>query len=547
MRKPEPIRNPPPSRWRKLLPNAALALGSAIMVWLAFPPADAGLFAWVALVPWLVLIARASRRAGIAWSAAAGAALFTALLHWVRFVSIAGWLALALYCAAYWPVAAWSLGVLRRRGFPFMLSAPLVITLLEFIRGRLFTGFSFYFLGHSQHGMLPVIQVADITGVCGITFLIALVNGCVADGILRRHRPKQRILVHGIAVGALVALALGYGFLRMGSSETRLGPRVHIVQANIPLNLKHTLSLEESLSVLKKHVDLSRQPPGGKADMVIWSETMFPAPINHVCDPGLAPSLLKDSREKYRDYGKFLLGCGAELRRALATARTHMLIGVETHGARRFNSAYLISPQGGILGRYDKMHLVVFGEYVPLARVFPFLRMFRPAVMGKDLTPGKVRQRFNLPAQDGATYEFGVTICYEDAEPGLFRKFVRDGADFMVNITNDGWFRDSSELDHHLAVCVFRAVENRVPIARCANTGISALIAPDGRVAEKVALADGTYREVEGTLTGHVEMTTLRSFYAAHGDLFAWLCAVALFVMCAASFLRRSADRTAGP
>jgi apolipoprotein N-acyltransferase len=201
----------------------------------------------------------------------------------------------------------------------------------------------------------------------------------------------------------------------------------------------------------------------------------------------------------------------------------------------RCNSAYFITPQGRIAGRYDKIHLVIFGEYTPLTDVLPFLRFFRPAVMGEDLTPGKLRQLFDLPVSGGPSataqgYEakFGVTICYEDSVADLFSKFVADGAEFMVNISNDGWFRNSTELDEHLAVCTFRAVENRVPIARCANTGVSALIAPDGRITERIVLPDGRYREVSGTLIGNLAMTKLKSFYTAHGDLFAWACMAGL-------------------
>jgi len=521
------------------LVNGCLAAASAAWVWLSFPPVDFGAAAWVALVPWLVLIGRTPRRTAAIWSAIAGYGLFLALVHWIRFVSIAGWLSLALYCAAYWPVAALLIGWLRRRGVAFALSAPLTITVLEFVRGNLFTGFPFYFLGHSQHRYLALIQIADVTGTFGVTFLIALVNGCVADRIGDRFSARRRAVATCIATAAVVLLAACYGLIRMGSGQTRPGPTVALIQANIPLDLKHTPSLDEHLKVLRKHVALSKQVSDQEVDMVIWPETMFPAPMNYVSKPEMIQSMLTDSRKEYREYAAFLAGCSAELRRAWKTTGTHLLIGAETRNQERFNSAYLFSPQGKVLGRYDKIHLVVFGEYTPLTHVLPVLRLFRPQVMGRDLSAGKLRWLFDLPDQEGRTHRFGVTICYEDAEPGLFRKFVRDGADFMVNITNDGWFRDSSELDHHLAICAFRAVENRVPIARCANTGISALIAPDGRITERVTQPDGRYREVEGTLVGRLDMTDLNSFYSAYGDLFAWLCVVALLLASAGVLLRR--------
>jgi apolipoprotein N-acyltransferase len=214
---------------------------------------------------------------------------------------------------------------------------------------------------------------------------------------------------------------------------------------------------------------------------------------------------------------------------------TYMLVGstaLTRDPVGRYNSAYFITPQGRIAGRYDKIHLVIFGEYTPLVDTLPFLSFFRPQVMGPDLTPGKLRQLFDLPVAggpfdhaQGREAKFGVTICYEDSVADLFSRFVADGADFMVNITNDGWFQNSTELDEHLAVCTFRAVENRVPIARCANTGISALIAPDGRIEERIV------KGVEGTLVGNLSMTKLKSFYTAHGDLFAWACTAGLVAL----------------
>ena len=210
---------------------------------------------------------------------------------------------------------------------------------------------------------------------------------------------------------------------------------------------------------------------------------------------------------------------------------------------RRCNSAYFITPQGRIAGRYDKIHLVIFGEYTPLTDVLPFLRFFRPEVMGPDLTSGQAAAALRPARGPAARTKFGVTICYEDSVADLFSKFVADGAEFMVNITNDGWFRNSTELDEHLAVCTFRAVENRVPIARCANTGISALIAPDGRITERIVLPDGRYREVAGTLIGNLTMTKLKSFYTAHGDLFAWACMAGLAGLILAAVFGGKDDR----
>jgi apolipoprotein N-acyltransferase len=501
----------------------------------------------VALTPWLVMTGRSASLKAWLWSLLAGYALFITLLHWLRYVGPEGWVTLALYCALYWPAATLLLRRLKRRGWPFALTAPVTFAAFEFIRGNFLTGFPFFFLAHTQYRYLPIVQVADVTGVYGITFLIALVNGCLADIILEcgvgntesGTSGRRRILISCAVAVALVAAALGYGWCRMRALRPEPGPKVALVQGNVPQDLKDTPSLADQLKFLQRHVELSRAAIGRQAALVIWSETIFPPPMNVAFDEEFVERLAARPDEDAREYANFLTQCRKELIGIARALDTYMLVGstAMTHHEPvcRCNSAYFITPQGRIAGRYDKIHLVIFGEYTPLTDVLPFLRFFRPAVMGEDLTPGKLRQLFDLPVPGGPSAtaqgheaKFGVTICYEDSVADLFSKFVADGAEFMVNISNDGWFRNSTELDEHLAVCTFRAVENRVPIARCANTGVSALIAPDGRITERIVLPDGRYREVSGTLIGNLAMTKLKSFYTAHGDLFAWACMAGL-------------------
>ncbi|MGO8705587.1 MAG: apolipoprotein N-acyltransferase [Candidatus Brocadiia bacterium] len=535
---------------KRHLATALLAFGSAALIWAAFPPLDCGFLAWVSLTPWLVMAGRSASRRAWLWSLLAGYALFIALLHWLRYVGPEGWVALALYCALYWPAATWLLRRLKRRGLPFALTAPVTFAAFEFIRGNFLTGFPFFFLAHTQYRCLPIVQIADLTGVYGITFLIALVNGCLADVIIEYGArtagggpgfARRRVLISCAVAAALVAAALGYGWSRMRALRLEPGPKVALVQGNVPQDLKDTPSLADQLKILQRHVELSKAAVGQHAALVIWSETIFPPPMNVAYDEEFIERLAARPEEDAREYAGFLTQCRKELIGAARAVDTYMLVGSTAmtyhEPVCRCNSAYFITPQGRIVGRYDKIHLVIFGEYTPLTDVLPFLRFFRPEVMGPDLTPGKLRQLFDLPAPGGEE-RFGVTICYEDSVADLFSKFVSDGAEFMVNISNDGWFRNSTELDEHLAVCTFRAVENRVPIARCANTGVSALIAPDGRIAQRIVLPDGRYRGVAGTLIGNLSMTKLKSFYTAHGDLFAWACVAGLAGLILAAVFR---------
>ena len=558
---------------KRHLATALLAFASAALIWAAFPPLDCGFFAWVALTPWLVMTGRSESRRAWLWALLAGYALFLALLHWLRYVGPEGWVALALYCALYWPAATLLLRPLKRRGLPFALTAPVTFAAFEFIRGNFLTGFPFYLLAHTQYRYLPVVQIADITGVYGITFLIAMVNGCLADVILEcglqakpcegLHEPSQGsssnverqpgkrrwVLVYCILSVTLVVATLGYGWSRMRALRLEPGPKVVLVQGNVPQDLKDTPSLDDAVKVLQRHVELSQAAIGQQAALVIWPETIFPAPMNVAFDEEFVARLAAGSNEEARDYAAYLAKCRKELVGTARAVDTYMLVGstaLTREPVGRYNSGYFLTPQGRIAGRYDKIHLVIFGEYTPLTDVLPFLRFFRPEIMGPDLTPGKLPELFDLPV-GGGEEKFGVTICYEDSVADLFSKFVSGGAQFMVNITNDGWFKNSTELDEHLAVCTFRAVENRVPIARCANTGISALIAPDGRITQRIVLPDGRYREVAGTMIGNLSMTKLKSFYTAHGDLFGWVCVAGLAALIFAAFFGGEGKINDGP
>jgi len=432
-------------RRKDLWHNLGLAALSALLLWSAFPPLDFGPVAWVALVPWLLAVrrARAGEAGFISFVAAFG--LFLALLHWLRFVTVAGWFALAFYCALYWPLAACLLKRFQKAGLHYTFTLPLLLAALEFIRARFLTGFPFLLIAHTQYDFLPLIQVTDITGAYGVTFLLAMVNGLVADVIsvgLRNRRTVRRIIV----AGALLSLALIYGAAKLAAyemtpldlDERTPSRRILLVQGNVPIDLKHSDSQEQILANLARHARLSLAAVGKNVDLIIWPETMLPAQLNLAWDDEI---LLRAAAKP--DLARFLELLKASrdtLESTLAETGSYMLIGSETltlgEQPKRCNSAYLLSPEGNILGRYDKIHLVVFGEYTPFEKTFPFLKKLRPPQMGESLSAGKTRRLFELPKNGEPPAEFGVTICYEDSVAGLFRKFVNDGADFMVNITN---------------------------------------------------------------------------------------------------------------
>ena len=531
---------------KEMLLGLGLVTLSGFLLWLAFPPAELGAAAWIALVPWLVVVGRAPTRRAAILSAVVGYLLFAAQLYWLWYVTAAGWLVLAFYCALYWPLAAVLLNRFRKAGLPFILTVPILFAALEFVRANFLTGFPFLLIGHTQYRCLPIIQIADITGVYGITFLLGLVNGLLADLILGRFKvTRNSLLKLGLTLAAYIVV-LSYGVVRLRPETGSDAPtrRLFLVQANVPIDLKHSPSPDDRLNNLERHVRLSMGAKEKEVDLILWAETMLPIWLNLAADDDIMWRVATDPKKA--DLARLMDATRKAVKRTTRETGAHALFGSETFllgTNRRFNSAYFVSPEGKILGRYDKIHRVVFGEYTPLGNIFPFLKKLRPPQMGDDLSAGRFRRLFELPCPDGGTHKFGVTICYEDSVAGLFRKSVRDGADFMVNITNDGWFHDSTELDVHLAVCIFRAVENHVTIARCANTGISAVISPTGRILKKLVREDGKYREIEGALLMDMPVAKWPGFYTRHGDVFAWLCLAGVVVMVAVSIFRKRPER----
>jgi len=516
-----------------------LGLCTVVLVILSFPPYDLEPAAWVALVPWLVLVAVSSPRGAALGSLGVGLAVNVVLVSWLRHVTIAGWLALAFYLSLYYlafgVIVRWARA---RRRWPLALLVPVAWTALEYLRSILFTGFPWFLLGHTQYRNLPFVQIADVTGVYGVTFALGMVNGFVADVVLQRLGRGARkdalkvplsagprpLLVRGCAAGLLVALLYAYGFIRLGECVLSPGPKVCLVQGNIPQSLKNSPREGDAARVLQLHLDLSMQARGRDVDLLVWPETSMPA----------IPAAAAAVRQMARGIGSHLL-IGS--------------IGYEREPKRIFNSAYYFSPEARFLGRYDKIHPVVFGEYTPLAEYLPFLKRLRPAIMGPDLSPGMYRSPFVLARPGKPARRFVVTICYEDTEPRVARRLIRGGADFMVNVTNDGWFPSDAEVAQHLAICTFRAIENRVPIARCANTGISAFIRPTGAIQSRL-LVRGRYRgdDVQGILTDTLQMGNQAGLYTRIGDVFALL-NLALFAGGAAFLafkeLRRRRSETA--
>jgi apolipoprotein N-acyltransferase len=383
---------------------------------------------------------------------------------------------------------------------------------LEFLRSFLLSGFPWASLGYSQQSHLALIQSVDLCGVYGLSFLLVLVNATLADTVpVLARRTLSTLPWKGIAVAAILFAAnFGYGYLRL---EQDLDGRertlsVALVQGNIdqsvkwdPANQQNTITTYRNLSL-----DADRQQ---KTDLLVWPESATP----------------------------FYFQDGGPLSDAVvATARTAdawLLFGSPAfefvnRRPRYLNSAFLLSDDGQLLGRSDKVHLVPFGEYVPLGKYLPFIDKLVVGI--GDFSPGTISP---LP-MNGA--EVGVLVCYEAIFPELAREWVRQGSDLLVNITNDAWFGRSSAPYQHLAMTRFRAIENRIWIARAANTGISAFIAPSGRITAQSPIFKTLY------LQGEVGLGARPTLYTRFGDVFPALSLLLSVVWLVKT--RRRLDRT---
>jgi apolipoprotein N-acyltransferase len=467
--------------------------------------------AWFALVPLFLCLENKTITQSFRIGWITGFVAFLGMLYWVilamhRYggipilVSLIILGALTLYLSLYTGGFAALLSMVQKRtGWSVLILAPPLWVSLEYIRSVLLTGFPWENLGYSQYNALPVIQIADALGVYGVSFLVVMVNSLIF-GLIRPRRTEARAYIRFfVSLVAVVGTVLGYGFMRMEQEKQRVSAhtpiKVGIVQGNIDQSMKWEDSYQsETLQIYR---DLTQKADEKTPELVIWPETAVP--FFFPFDQPFSPSVRNVARE----------------------ADVHLLFGSpfyqgEGDRVRYLNSAYLLSPEGEIMGRYDKIHLVPFGEYVPLSRFLPFIR---PLVEGVgDFVSGE-KTTGPVVFSMGET-KFGVLICYEIIFPGLNRRFIRNGADFLVTITNDAWFGKTSAPFQHFSMATFRAVEHRAFVARAANTGISGIISSTGSIVTQTQIFS---REV---VNGEICGENSETFYTRYGDVFAHACMI---------------------
>ncbi len=495
--------------------DALLSMISGVLMALAFPTIGFSSLAFISILPLLFTLFRTQRKIpSILCGIIAGFVFYLGTVYWVtltmenyggvpRVLSLFILMLFSLYLSLYFGLFAWGVVHIQRSRIPVWVGAPFLWVALEYARGHILTGFPWALLGYTQFRNLSLIQISDLTGVYGVSFIVILINVIFFKIILiaRDRQPLRQMMAPLASLLMVLVLTVTYGLyridqLRVVTPSKRV--KVGIVQGNIDQDIKWDPQYRDK--ILAVHTHLSRRAAQEEPDLIVWPEAS--APFYFMAD---------------KDYQARLIALIDDLGSDLLFGSPDYTMG--DGGGQFFNSAFLVSPDAKLRGKYDKLHLVPFGEYVPLRR---FLFFVQPIIeqIG-DITPG--HQITLMHTRKG---KCGTPICFEIIFPDLVRRFVREGAVFIATLTNDNWFGRSSAPYQHFSMAVFRAVENHVPVVRSANSGISGVIAADGKIVTQTDLF------VEDVV---METLNLResppTFYTRFGDLFSFLCLAVSVVM----------------
>lgn len=556
-----------PAGWRTLF----LLLLTAVLSWLAFTPVDAGPLAWICLVPFLLLTRTESPTHRLYLSTyCVGLLYWLITLQWMRLGDPSMYIALlamSLYLACYGPVfLLLTRQALLKLKTPIWIAAPIFWVGLEYLRAHLFTGFAWYDLGHTQYRWIEIIQISDLVGVYGVSFLIVMANAALVHAIPQAwlksfqlewpeehpaaEHPFKSQLVGVFATVAVLCTALGYGYVRRHQGEFPAGPRVALIQGNFTASLKS--DTDEWGEIYQMHHALTGQTIPYQPHLIVWPEAMFRYPLMEY-DKSLTDEELDDLHPMLRNADWKQTSGQQTLAELADKSHAALIMGVTVYEAAAkefflYNSAAFVEPGKGIQGRYDKIHRVIFGEYIPLQETIPLIQSLTPFRGDFGIDAGQQVHVFQH--QD---WRMLPLICFEDTVPHLVRSMVKsasknesDPVDVIVNLSNDGWFHGSSELDQHLITALFRAIETRTPLVRAVNTGISAVIDGDGVIrtpdqfidfdavlnkeSPRESMRDPRtgrfHRQLNCALIADVPLDPRTSLYVRLGDWFAILCLI---------------------
>lgn len=469
----------------------------------AFPKIDLPFFAWISLIPLFFIVFRRTVGSAFVIGLVAGTFFYGVLLYWIPAVpahyghlspvlSLLIYLLLIVFLGLFWAIF-WALFARISRSYPqaSFFVAPFLWVGLEYILTSFLTGFPWGLLGLSQFKNLSFIQLASLTGVYGVSFVLVLFQSLFVCAIKTAKRWP-----FAFAVILMVIVHLG-GFLSL--KKTAQAPenfQAAVIQGNVSSDIYwNEVSTQEILKLFEDHIDLSRQAVDAGAQLIIWPE--FSVPLCFGCQDAL-----------YQNFKRILFQFAQDSQCTLLLG-TNEAAGPPEQRIYR-NTALCLAPDFA-MSMYFKMHLVPFGEYTPYKKIFGFIEKMTHAI--GEITPGTEHVLHTFKG-----LRFGSPICYEIIFPGLVRGFVKKGADFLVTITNDGWYGNTSAPYQHFANAVFRAVENRRYVLRAATTGISGIIDPYGRIVRQSAIGTRTF--LSGTVTPSKKLT----FFSRFGNVFSFLC-----------------------
>ena len=540
------------------------AICSGLLYTSCFAPFNLTWFCWIALTPLIAAILFSGKESRHPWlrnlalGYVTGLTFFWTALSWLTTVTILGWFVLQFYMAIYFALWAWFCGLLRPREARRQLSAGkwdqmlaearstaalprspwtkstnnLLLAFLlaaawttqEWLRGWVFSGWGWNGLGVALHDTWPLIQIAEFTGVAGLSFMVAFANVILVTTAYRlvleaRTHTTRPHFDLTLTMAAIVGV-LTFGLRASQVSAPTKPLRVAAVQSNVPQNQKFdpqfTTKIFDKFRRLSEIALRSNPPP----DLLIWPESSLPGPV--LIEP---------------ESNKFVMDL-------TASAESDLLLGtIDEENRDIYNAALLISDGGERVQLYRKVHLVPFGEYVPGRHRVPLLARIVGDQVPGDFSAGREYTVFSLTNSD---VQVAPLICFEDTIGELVRQFVlstetNPGANLLVDITNDGWFLHSAGSHQHLANAIFRCVETRRPMVRAANTGVTCFVNQSGRITQVLRDESGS-TFTEGVLTGEIKVPTEHdlTFYTRHGELFAKACAViTVFAMLAISVIRR--------
>lgn len=500
---------------------------SGILLVLSFPNIDLFPLAWFGLTPLLLFLYGKDKKTAIKAGLFFGIIYFFGTTYWIYhsiyhyssipfvpsiFLVFLLCLYLSLYPALFSVLYA---SYISKTGLPAMLVAPIFWTVIEFIRSYALTGFPWSSIGYSQYKFLPFIQIADLIGIYGISFLIMAVNGALADVFLFKKRRAVKplysampVIIGLFALSITLAATFSYGLYRLNQDREGADIKAAVIQGNIEQDLKWDASYQEEVMNIYKELSVKAASEG--PDIIVWPETALPFVF------GSDSNLTKDTIEFQKGLNSYLLFGSILAKEKDSSQKT----------TAYSNSAVLLDKDGNISYRYDKIHLVPFGEYVPIKKLLFFIDKLVVGV--GDYMPGDGYKKAATPFGT-----FSTLICYEIIFPGLVRKFYDKGGDFIITITNDAWFGRTYGPYQHFSMAVFRAIENRKPVIRAANTGVSGYIDSNGRILSKTNLFERTILIYK--IKGDKTLTP----YTKYGDIFSYLCIISSLLLLAKKTNRR--------